>query len=44
MPLAGLEFRYNTNGAVSSTYLYYLHADHLNTPRLATNQSQTLLK
>ena len=43
MPLAGLEFKYNTNGAVSSTNLYYLHSDNLNTPRMATNASQALL-
>ncbi len=42
MPLAGLEFRYDTNGAVTSTNTYYLHPDHLNTPRLATNQAQVL--
>ncbi len=44
MPLAEVEFKYNTGtGAVTSTSQYYLHSDHLNTPRLATNQAQTLL-
>ncbi|HEY9268380.1 MAG TPA: RHS repeat-associated core domain-containing protein [Methylotenera sp.] len=44
MPLAEVEFKYNTStGAVTSTSQYYLHSDHLNTPRLATNQAQTLL-
>ncbi|WP_405121141.1 HNH/endonuclease VII fold putative polymorphic toxin [Pseudomonas leptonychotis] len=43
LPLAGLEFRYNSKGAVTSTNQYYLHSDHLNTPRLATDASQTLL-
>lgn len=43
MPLAGLELSFNSSGAVSSSNLYYLHADHLNTPRLASNQNQALI-
>jgi RHS repeat-associated protein len=43
MPLAEVEFKYNSAGAITSTGKYYLHSDHLNTPRLATNQAQTLL-
>jgi RHS repeat-associated protein len=43
LPLAQIDFRYNTSGAVTSTNKYYLHSDHLNTPRLATSQTQTLL-
>ena len=44
MPIAGIELKYASNGTtISSTTQYYLHSDHLNTPRLATNPSQTLL-
>ena len=44
LPLAGLEQKFASNGiTVTSNDIYYLHSDHLNTPRLATNQSQTLL-
>jgi RHS repeat-associated protein len=43
MPLAEVEFKYNSAGAITSTGKYYLHSDHLNTPRLATNQAQALL-
>ena len=44
LPLAGLELKYASNGTtVSSTRQYYLHSDHLNTPRLATDPSQKLL-
>jgi RHS repeat-associated protein len=43
MPLAEVEFKYNSTGAITSTGKYYLHSDHLNTPRLATNQAQALL-
>ena len=43
MPLAGVELSFNSAGAVSSSNLYYLHADHLNTPRLASNQNQALV-
>ncbi|WP_137886944.1 RHS repeat-associated core domain-containing protein [Pseudomonas sp. 2FE] len=44
LPLAGIELKYASNGTtVASTTKYYLHSDHLNTPRLATDQSQKLL-
>lgn len=42
-PVAGIELEYTGKGAVNKTSQYYLHSDHLNTPRMATNQSQTLL-
>jgi RHS repeat-associated protein len=44
LPLAGIEQKFASNGTtVASSNTYYLHSDHLNTPRLATNQSQALL-
>jgi RHS repeat-associated protein len=42
-PIAGIELEYTGKGTVNKTSQYYLHSDHLNTPRMATNQSQTLL-
>ena len=39
LPIGGLALTYNANGAVASSTRFYLHADHLNTPRLATNQA-----
>ncbi|RFC34574.1 MAG: RHS repeat-associated core domain-containing protein [Candidatus Nitrotoga sp. MKT] len=42
-PIAGIELEFSGKGAVSKTSQYYLHSDHLNTPRMAINQSQTLL-
>ncbi|MBN6714941.1 DUF4329 domain-containing protein [Pseudomonas capsici] len=43
MPLAQLTANFSTLGEVSSSKLIYLHTDHLNTPRLATDSTQTLL-
>ena len=43
MPLAGIEQAFTGTGSVASSYQYYLHSDHLNTPRQATDQSQKLL-
>ncbi|WP_310888845.1 RHS repeat-associated core domain-containing protein, partial [Pseudomonas syringae] len=43
MPLAQLTTNFSALGEVSSSKLIYLHVDHLNTPRLATDSSQTLL-
>lgn len=43
-PLAQIQVTYASDGiSVASTQVIYLHADHLNTPRLASNQSQQLL-
>ena len=39
LPIGGLALTYNASGAVASSTRFYLHADHLNTPRLATNQA-----
>ncbi|WP_328587135.1 RHS repeat-associated core domain-containing protein, partial [Pseudomonas savastanoi] len=43
MPLAQLTANFSSLGEVSSSKLIYLHVDHLNTPRLATDSSQALL-
>jgi RHS repeat-associated protein len=43
LPLAGIEQKFASNGSVVSTQQYYLHSDHLNTPRQATGSSQQLL-
>ncbi|EPN33712.1 YD repeat-containing protein, partial [Pseudomonas syringae pv. actinidiae ICMP 19096] len=43
MPLAQLTANFSALGEVSSSKLIYLHVDHLNTPRLATDSTQALL-
>lgn len=41
MPLAALDIAYASDGvSISSLKKLYLHSDHLNTPRLATNDAQ----
>ncbi|EAA3799175.1 RHS repeat protein, partial [Salmonella enterica subsp. enterica] len=39
MPIGGQALSYSPNGSVSNRTTFYLHADHLNSPRLATNQA-----
>ncbi|MBC9249131.1 hypothetical protein A9179_02455 [Pseudomonas alcaligenes] len=39
MPLGGITLNFDAAGAISSSTVFYLHSDHLNTPRLATNQA-----
>jgi RHS repeat-associated protein len=39
MPIGGVTLKFNSQGAVISTVAFYLHSDHLDTPRLATNQA-----
>ncbi|WP_159969642.1 RHS repeat-associated core domain-containing protein [Pseudomonas sp. 9Ag] len=39
LPLGGITLAYDAEGGVTSSSAFYLHTDHLNTPRLATNQS-----
>ncbi|MCQ4297682.1 RHS repeat protein [Pseudomonas stutzeri] len=39
LPLGGITLAYDAEGGIASSSAFYLHADHLNTPRLATNQS-----
>ncbi|MCG6538891.1 RHS repeat protein [Pseudomonas sp. KSR10] len=39
LPLGGITLTYDAQGGIASSSAFYLHADHLNTPRLATNQS-----
>jgi RHS repeat-associated protein len=43
IPLGGIRIQYDEEGEVSSSSLFYLHTDHLNTPRLATDQSQEMI-
>lgn len=43
MPLAQLTVNFSPLGEVSSSKLVYLHVDHLNTPRLATDSTQALV-
>ena len=40
LPLGGVTVNYDDQGAIASSTPFYLHSDHQNTPRLATNQSQ----
>jgi len=43
-PLAQIQVTYASDGiSIASSQVIYLHADHLNTPRLASNQNQQLL-
>ena len=42
-PIAQITTQYNTNGTEKDRQLVYLHTDHLNTPRIATNVSQTIV-
>jgi RHS repeat-associated protein len=43
LPLAALELSYTSDGSIANSKTTYLHAGHLNTPRLATNQSGQLV-
>jgi RHS repeat-associated protein len=43
MPLGQLNVNFASDGTISSNNLLFLHPDHLNTPRLATNNVQTLV-
>lgn len=40
LPLGGVSITFDAQGAIASSEPFYLHSDHLNTPRMATNQSQ----
>lgn len=40
LPLGGVSVNYDAKGALANSTRFYLHSDHLNTPRLATNASQ----
>ena len=40
MPLGGVSVNYDTSGAIANSALFYLHSDHLNIPRIATNSDQ----
>jgi RHS repeat-associated protein len=40
MPLGGVSITFDSQGGIASSEPFYLHSDHLSTPRVATNQSQ----
>lgn len=40
LPLGGVSITFDAQGAIASSEPFYLHSDHLNTPRMATNQTQ----
>jgi RHS repeat-associated protein len=42
-PLAQIRTRYRNNGKVKDVQKVYLHSDHLNTPRLATDAQQKVV-
>lgn len=43
LPLGGVSVNYDTTGTLSSSALFYLHSDHLNSPRIATNATQDVV-
>ncbi|WP_139131254.1 RHS repeat-associated core domain-containing protein, partial [Pseudomonas sp. ENNP23] len=43
LPIAQINLTYSAGTTIASTTLTYLHSDHLNTPRLATNQGGNLV-
>lgn len=43
MPVAQVVTEYKRNGSVRSSEIFYLHTDHLNAPRLATNSEQKIV-
>jgi RHS repeat-associated protein len=43
VPIAQIKTTYGTNNAVSTRRLTYIHADHLNTPRLMTDSSKKVV-
>ncbi|MDP3817115.1 RHS repeat domain-containing protein [Pseudomonas sp.] len=40
LPLGGVTVSYDAEGSIASSTPFYLHSDHLNTPRLATDHNQ----
>jgi RHS repeat-associated protein len=40
LPLGGVSVNYDAKGTLANSTQFYLHSDHLNTPRIATNASQ----
>ncbi len=43
MPLAQIRTRYRNNGTIKDIQKVFLHSDHLNTPRLATDVQQRIV-
>lgn len=42
-PIAQIESKFNKKGKVKKQQISYIHADHLNTPRLATDNNQNIV-
>lgn len=40
MPLGGISVSYSATGVPANSTVFYLHSDHLNTPRIATNATR----
>ncbi|WP_447795399.1 RHS repeat-associated core domain-containing protein [Pseudomonas farris] len=43
LPLGGVSVNYDMTGSIADSTLFYLHSDHLNTPRIATNAAQDMV-
>ena len=39
MPVGGVSITFDSQGAIATSEPFYLHSDHLNTPRMATDQA-----
>jgi hypothetical protein len=42
-PITQIRTTYNSNGTVSTRRTTYIHADHLNTPRLMTDSNKVMV-
>ena len=42
-PIAQIKSKFKVNGSIKSQTISYIHTDHLNTPRIATDQSQEVV-
>ena len=43
LPLARIKELYNSDGSLKSTDIFYLYTDHLNAPRIATDENQIIV-
>ncbi|MGH8332528.1 MAG: RHS repeat protein, partial [Pseudomonas sp.] len=43
LPLGGVSVNYDTTSALTNSAPFYLHSDHLNTPRIATNATRDMV-
>lgn len=42
-PIAQIETSFKPNGSLKAQDIYFIHADHLNTPRVVTDKDQTIV-